>query len=731
MTDYGLHLLPQHRAMLAASAITPEVVTARGYFSVHTKADLERKGFAKSQRTVPGLLIPVHATDGTVRLYQYRPDTPRTTKDGKEVKYETPYRAAICLDVPPAARPALTDPAVPLWITEGARKADAAVSAGLCCISLFGVDGWQRYGVALPDWSDVLIRDREVVICFDSDVMTKKSVAAALAKLTGWLDYRGAKVRHVILPAGMGDDKVGLDDFLSVYPVAELAGLVRAPAVSQATLRGDTNTSGKPPEKPVPDVPAMTIAQVENVYARWLHDGDKVTTRVVHAVYVANMVLPGDPVWMMLVGGSGQGKTERIAPLAIMPHVELASTLSGDAALLSATSRRDRAEHAHGGLLRRIGDKGILVIKDFTSILEMDRTARGQVLAALREVYDGRWDREVGTDGGQTLKWAGKCGLLAGTTAAIDRAYGVMNDMGPRSLFLRLPAAKLDKVAGSALDHMGRESTMRAELAAATAGLLTHLPGRPHEISGEVRDGLIGLASLVSQARSPVHRDYKGEIELVGDAEAPTRIIKQLGQIWRACGLLGLGQDSSWEVVRRCALDSIPKLRGAVIRYLAQLDAQADTTTIGTGVVHPTRTVRRALEDLAAHGVLNRQSAGQGRADNWELSDLAKGWIKTTGTLPETLESQPKPCTKCGEPLDQALIDAGFTDHGEPATSRSRPDQPAPACGHCDGTGHCPLPACRRCGHTGAGGDCTGCNSTGSRPAGGWPAGSIGGEADQ
>jgi hypothetical protein len=38
------------------------------------------------------------------------------------------------------------------------------------------------------------------------------------------------------------------------------------------------------------------------------------------------------------------------------------------------------------------------------------------------------------------------------------------------------------------------------------------------------------------------------------------------------------------------------------------------------------------------------------------------------------------------------------------------------ACGHCDGSGYCPLPACHRCGHTGVGGDCAACGGTGSRP---------------
>ena len=338
------------------------------------------------------------------------------------------------------------------------------------------------------------------------------------------------------------------------------------------------------------------------------------------------------------MAGRVTGKTERLAPLAVMPPVVLASAISGEAALLSATPRRDRAEQATGGLLRRVGDKGVLILKDFTTVLEMDRTDRGKVLAALREIYDGRWDRDVGTDGGQTLTWTGKCGFLAGCTGAIDRAHAVVNDMGPRSLFLRLPPADLDKIARAALKHMGHEQEMRNELTAATAGLLTHLDGKPHELTDSFKTGLTGLAILASQARSPVHRDWKGEIELVGDAEAPTRIIKQLGQLWRACGVLGLAHAESWEVVSRCALDSIPKLRGKVIRYLAS-SGPADTTAVGIGVAHPSRTVRRALQDLTAHGVVERISPGKGYADMWELTREAKGWASAGDTLPDLLGS--------------------------------------------------------------------------------------------
>jgi len=644
VTGYGLHIFPQHAQLLSASAISPEVARERGYVSVDEKTMLLRHNskFSKACR-VPGLLIPLHRIDGSVWGHQYRPDAPKVDKTGRSRKYETPWQQPGGIDIPPAVRDKLGDPSVPLLVTEGSRKADSAASHDIACISVLGVWNWRGTNpvggkVALPDWHDIALNGRRLVLAFDSDVTVKPAVRRALAELAGYLAAKGAKVEYLHLPDD-GDGKTGLDDYIATRGADDLWSLVRPdPPRAAASPPVGSNISGKPPARAAPDVPPMTIAQVEAAYARWLHDGDKVTTRVVHAAYVANMVLPGDPVWIFLVGGSGHGKTERLMPLAVMPGVEASSKLSGEAALLSATPRKDTAVDAHGGLLRKIGAKGIIIVKDFTSTLEMDRTARGEILAALREVYDGRWDRDVGAEGGRTLSWQGKCGFLAGCTTSIDRAHAVMNDMGPRSLFVRLPPASLDKIAGSALDHMGREEAMRQALGDATAGLLTHLPGQPHVIGTQARAGLIGLANLVSQSRSPVHRDYKGEIELVGDSEAPTRIIKQLGQLWRACGVLGLGGAESWEVVRRCALDSVPKLRGAVIRYLDSQENPVDTTTVGTGVVHPTRTVRRALEDLAAHSVVQRKSAGKGFADSWALSDRARAWLAAGDTLPEMLE---------------------------------------------------------------------------------------------
>jgi hypothetical protein len=212
-------LLPHHQELIRASAISERVADARGYRSMTTRAAAARLGFGKTQQNVPALLIPVHSVTGEVVTYQLRPDSPRV-RDGKPVKYETPSGSRMALDVPLGARERLGDPSVPLFITEGARKADAAVSAGLCCIGLLGVWNWRgtndQGGVmALPDWESIALKGRTVYLAFDSDVMTKPAVHMALNRLSSFLAGRGADPWPIYLPASDGGAKVGLDDYLA------------------------------------------------------------------------------------------------------------------------------------------------------------------------------------------------------------------------------------------------------------------------------------------------------------------------------------------------------------------------------------------------------------------------------------------------------------------------------------------------------------------------------------
>ncbi|MBW2422401.1 MAG: DUF3854 domain-containing protein [Deltaproteobacteria bacterium] len=213
-------LLPHHRLLIRESAIASEVAEARGYRSATEKQELLDLGFAPYQAIVPTLVVPIHTVCGEVATYQIRPDRPRVTKKGREVKYETPKDSRLHIDVPPTVRDRLGDPSRELWITEGARKADAAVSHAVACIALLGVWGWRgtnAFGgkAALGDWSSIALEGRHVYIAFDSDVTTKQSVAQALLGLVEFLQGRGAVAHIVQLQPGPKGEKVGLDDYLA------------------------------------------------------------------------------------------------------------------------------------------------------------------------------------------------------------------------------------------------------------------------------------------------------------------------------------------------------------------------------------------------------------------------------------------------------------------------------------------------------------------------------------
>jgi phage/plasmid primase-like uncharacterized protein len=379
--------------------------------------------------------------------------------------------------------------------------------------------------------------------------------------------------------------------------------------------------------------PTTTVAEVLKIFRQWQYLPDPGVIYVPLGAMAANL-MAGDPVWVMIVGPSSGGKTEVIFAIAGLPYVRLAAILT-EASLLSGTPKKEaKAAGGKGGLLKEIGAFGILALKDFTSILAMHRDQRSALLAALREIFDGSWTRNVGTDGGRTLSWSGKLGLVAGCTAAIDSHHAVMATMGERFLLYRLPPTEPDKQSQAALANAGKEGVMRKELAAAVAGLFAGLDVRGKglpEINEAETKRLVALSCLVASARSAVERSpYRGhEIELVLDTEAPARLALTFRRLYAGMLAIGLDRATAWPLVAKTGLDCIPKLRRAVLKVLLSTDGWMATKAIAASVAHPTTTTRYSLEDLSAHGVVDRRPAekgkGDGKSDMWRVSAAAEG----------------------------------------------------------------------------------------------------------
>jgi hypothetical protein len=672
MSDDPIALSAADLELHARLRIPSDLLHRGGVYRV-TDADARTDLGISRPGDLAGVVYPYRDPETHARVTcRLRRDHPEIEAGRPVAKYLSPYGDRRHLYFAPGADARLADTSTLVVIVEAEKSALAITAAAeradrpVLAIATGGCWCWKgRIGKTvdasgadvdekgpLPDFSRVTWTARDVVILFDANAAVNHKVQQARRELAADLARRGARVRIGVLPTG--DPRVnGPDDLIGVQGDAALWTVIGAARASRH--REDKSAPARdrtPSNKGAHDAPedksspaACSLADVERVFKKWIRDADPLPTRAVLAAYVANH-LDGDPVWLMLVAGSGMGKTERMSPLAGLPDVVLESSISGEAALLSASSKKDRAKDASGGVLCKLPNgRGVLVLKDFTSIIDMHRDRRAEVLAALREIYDGRWGRSVGADGGRTLTWTGKLGLIAGCTTVWDTAHGVVGDMGPRFVGIRLNSD--NTLAQSALDHVGQEPAMRRALRDAVCGLLAHPTGTPHPIDDAIRPPIEALGTYVAFARSPIDRDHQGEIRLVLDPEAPTRIVKVLAQIWRAAGVLGLSRAEAWHLVARIGMDSIPKLRRRVLDYLGRKDGPQTTTVIAEAVEHPSRTTRRALEDLHAHRLVHRHAGGEGKADLWALTKYAQ--CLRASTVPDPSASTHTPRSK--EPI--------------------------------------------------------------------------------
>jgi hypothetical protein len=356
-----------------------------------------------------------------------------------------------------------------------------------------------------------------------------------------------------------------------------------------------------------------TLAKVREVFRRWLGGEYDFTTLDALLAVVASERLPGDPAWLMIISGPGHAKTETVQATSGV-GARVVSTISSEGALLSASPRRQKGKNATGGLLRAIGERGILTIKDFTSILSMNRETRATVLAALREIHDGYWSRDVGSDGGQTIWWRGRIVVIGACTTAWDQAHMVISTMGDRFVLIR-SNSHLGRVTGGlqAIRNTGKEAIMREEMAKAVASLIDGVNTQSvYQLTHDDEMTIVRAADLVTMARTGVELDYRGDVIDAHQPEAPTRLAKQLTQIMRGAVAIGMTPEAALQLVIRCARDSMPQLRLTVLQDLEQ-HPNSLVIDIRRRLQKPRATTDRTLQALHILGLLRCREQEQER----------------------------------------------------------------------------------------------------------------------
>lgn len=333
-----------------------------------------------------------------------------------------------------------------------------------------------------------------------------------------------------------------------------------------------------------------------------------------------------DGIWVMIVGAPSGGKTEMLNTIFDVPHNHVISNLTANTFLSSMKS----AAGSENSLLHRIGPRGILTFKDYTSLMSQRAEVREEILGQMREIYDGFLKKESGN--GNQQQWKGKLNVLIAVTDAIYTSEGNSAAMGRRVLMYELPVMDDDnrkKMTRAAMKNRSSIEDIRKELSEYAAelvkDLIDHLPppDKMIQISDDELEHIIELGNFITRARTGVERDFRGTLTFVNEPELPMRTCGQLSNLAQYimyCRGDAVLSKVTEEFVFKVAIDSIPKQRRQAIFLLSkyrELTAKGAATKIGM----PTETMRMALEELNVQGVCERYIKNEGASDYWKIKD--------------------------------------------------------------------------------------------------------------
>jgi hypothetical protein len=331
-----------------------------------------------------------------------------------------------------------------------------------------------------------------------------------------------------------------------------------------------------------------------------LRDEDSI--RIAIAAYIANK-FSTDPVWVFIIAASSSGKSEFINALAGLEGATTMSSLTPTTFLSGFQAKNDPS------LLANIKEDAVFLLKDFTTILSLRQDDRAIIMSQLREIYDGKIEKNFGN--GVIRSWKGKVGFIAGCTYSIEDAIMMNATYGDRFLYWKMSDVDTDAAMDKQLSVVGREKELRDAMRDTLAGFVASLGDlKLVPLPDKTKRSLRELCKFAVLGRGPVEwNPYTKDIVSIGRAESPMRSFKQILALATGLAIIRGGEwdEQDWRLITKIALDAVPSSRMRTVRFLqTRRDAWLSTKDVGLGLRINTNTARRYLNELEVHGLVDR-----------------------------------------------------------------------------------------------------------------------------
>jgi len=370
---------------------------------------------------------------------------------------------------------------------------------------------------------------------------------------------------------------------------------------------------------------AKTIEELIEKYKSVYYLEETSVIPLVCATILSNR-MPGDPLWIMLVGGSSSGKSEVLNCVMGIPFVFQVSTLTPNTLLSGASVKGKEAS-----LLLRMPRSAVICMKDFTTILSMTKEDQQSIMSQFREVYDGLFSKSTGR--GEDIVWKGKINLIAGVTEKIHVMESQFSGMGQRTLNFSLPEQdriktthRASKIASSIKDH---RDMLKLEFKEYIDLMLPVMGTLKCEVPEDISYNIVLVSSFATLARSPVEKTWKGDVGLVLSPEMTMRMSNQLhllAKVFMSMNDGTLPKDYE-KILYKIAMDSIPKGRRMALKELAHYN-NVTTKGMATKLGYPTASAKPWLEEINALKICDRDTGGGSKGDKWTLKPQFREMMK-------------------------------------------------------------------------------------------------------
>lgn len=280
-----------------------------------------------------------------------------------------------------------------------------------------------------------------------------------------------------------------------------------------------------------------SIEQLLKVNRKHLHIDEDYNVTVIPVVVISNR-LDADVDVVIIVGPSGSLKTELIRELGETEnqYIYPVSTITEHTFASGYVENDDLAPRLRGRTL---------VIKDFTSIMSMRDDALGLILADIREITDGKIEKEFGS-GARKRHRGLHSSILAASTGAIEHYQSVFSKLGSRLLLVRPKNNSIEARRRSWQNQSSlKMKEIRKELNTEMFGFidqeiqrLTAEPETYKKLPDEDAEQIGVWCDSLAVLRTHIMRDRYGNVVSEPEPEVPTRLqdtICKFTQVHASC----------------------------------------------------------------------------------------------------------------------------------------------------------------------------------------------------